>query len=404
MNFLLDILKTLSFNSRSLQALAARRAVSFGILCVAIGLAGYVLVRNSVYASLISAPYVHRSPSFLELFLESNLIQTVLFLSLVYVPAIIALSNAFAGDGLGFTVSRDEYAGHLSALLPLWGALFLVAAPIQWIVPRFVDLPVVSVSAGMLWLVISVLVYTVWAVKELNYISAVAAFGVFTLSLLTLPVFFVLTKVLFALPFFLALPLLYIFVQRLRELLATRALIVGFRRHLRTLTLNPRDADAHYQLGMLHFRSGHLDTARGYFEQALRIDPEDPDYHYYMGRIYESGGEWDKATEEYEDTYRRNSEYGLGDIFREVGKGYLHTGRPDKAIEFLQYFLQRRASDPEGRYWLAVAFDRAGHSIEMRTQLNTVLDQARSSPRFFRRKNRPWIYRSRMLLRGKSQS
>jgi tetratricopeptide (TPR) repeat protein len=402
MNYVLDVLRTLAFRPRALRALSGRHAVSIGILVLALGFSAYVLVRSSVYAALIRAPYIQEHPNALEVFLDSNLLQTVLFLTLVYVPSIIALSNALAGDGLGFSISRAEYTGHLSALLPLWGSLFLVAAPVQWIVPQFLILGIVDISLGMLWLLASLAICTVWALRELNYLPAAAALGVFALSWFTLPVFFVLANVLLALPLFLVLPVLVVFIQRVRALLATKALLRGFRHHLQTLTSNPRDADAHFQLGLLHFRSGHHETARGYFEQALAIDAQDPDYHYHMGRIHEGCDDWAKAAEEFEETYRLNPEYGTGDIFREVGKGCLHTGRVEKAIEFLRFFLERRASDPEGRYWLAVALHRAGKTDEMRSHLNQVLDQARTNPRFFRRQNRAWIYRSRLLLRGPS--
>ena len=119
-----------------------------------------------------------------------------------------------------------------------------------------------------------------------------------------------------------------------------------------------------------------------------------------MGRIHETAGDWNRAAAEYEAAYQSNPEYGQGDIFREVGKGYLHTDRTEKALEFLTYFQERRGSDPEGRYWLAVAMQQAGRMDDMRVQLNTILDQARSSPRFFRRTHREWIYRARILLRS----
>jgi hypothetical protein len=99
-----------------------------------------------------------------------------------------------------------------------------------------------------------------------------------------------------------------------------------------------------------------------------------------------------------------NPEYGLGDIFREVGKGYLHTGSGEKAKEFLNFFLKKRDSDPEGRYWLAVALQKIGDLEQMRFQLNRILEQARSNPRFFRKENREWIYRARTMLREISKS
>jgi tetratricopeptide (TPR) repeat protein len=321
----------------------------------------------------------------------------LLFLTIIYVPFLIAMSNLLAGDGLGFSISRAEYLRHLSALLPLWGVLFLIAAPL---LPLFLVLGFLDLSAGELWLMLSMTVYTVWTVKELDYIPVFASLSVFGLSLLTLPVLFVLTNFLLSLPFFLLLPLLYIFLLRFRQLLAAKGAERHFLQHLRSLTANPRDADAHYQLGLLHFRRANWDAAEGYFQAALEIEPADPDYRYFKGRVLEARGDWAGAAKEYEIAYSLNPEYGLGDLFREVGKAYLHLDRPDKAIEFLRHFLSRRGSDPEGRYWLAVALQKSGKMDEMRIELNTILDQARSQPRFFRKEHRQWICRARSLLRG----
>ena len=59
-------------------------------------------------------------------------------------------------------------------------------------------------------------VYTVWAIQQLNYLSVAQAFGVFALSWFTLPVFFILTSFLFALPFFIMIPLIYLGYQWIR--------------------------------------------------------------------------------------------------------------------------------------------------------------------------------------------
>jgi tetratricopeptide (TPR) repeat protein len=399
MIYLRDILGMLAFRSRSLHALAARRALIPALVSFALGFLAFVLMRNSLYVPSEGAPYVRAPVGVLESLLDIHLLQMLLFLSVVYVPILIALSNTFAGDGLGFSVSRTEYSSYLSTLFPLWGLLFLIGAPM---LPLFLILGYLDLSAGELWLMLSVAVFTIWAVKELNYISVAVSMSVFGLSLLTLPVLFVLTNFLLSLPFFILIPLLYIFLMRFRELVAAKGSESEFLQHLSSLTLNPRDADAHYQLGLLHFRRGNLDAARGYFEQALAIEAGDPEYHYFIGRVLEAKGEWARAVEEYGATYRLNPEFGLGDISREVGKAYLHTNQLEKAIEFLQYFLARRSSDPEGRYWLAVALRRTGKADEMRIQLNTILEQARSNPRFFRKGNRQWLYRTRSLLRGQA--
>jgi tetratricopeptide (TPR) repeat protein len=397
-NYLTNLIGMLAFRTRSLRAAADGRALWRSFLLLSAGFLVFIFVRNSVYA-VFQQPALDQA-GFWDAFFRLNFIQAVLFLSLVYVPAVILLSNSIAGDGLGFSISREEYQSHISALFPLWGVLFLLAAPLQWLMPQFLVLAggMVGISIGLLILVIILALYSIWAIKELNYLSVAAALAVFVFSWLTLPVFYVLSSFLFALPLFIMLPLIYLAFQRWRGLLQARSGESDFKQHLQALTANPQDADAHYQLGLVHLKRGNLEAAGRYFGNALAIDPGDADYHYYLGRVYEIRADWQRALEQYEETYRLNPEYALGDIFREVGKGYLHTGKLEKAVEFLKFFLENRSSDPEGRYWLAVASQKLGNTEQLQLQLRTVLEQARSNPRFFRRENRKWLYRARVLL------
>jgi tetratricopeptide (TPR) repeat protein len=394
MTLLRDLLGMLAFQKRALHAQAGRHALVFGVLCFSAGFLAFSAVRNAVYAAL---------PDFVgPLNLAdtlSHLMRTVLFFLLVYVPAIIVLSNAISGDGLGLAVSRQEYRSQGSALLPLWGMLFLLDAPLQYFAPQFLIVGQFGISIGMLVLLCFLIVYTVWAIQQLNYLSPVQAVGVIALSWFTLPVYILLTSFFFALPLFILFPLVYFGWQWLRGYLGSHAQERVFQQHLHSLTLNPQDADAHYQLGLIHLKRRSIGAAGRYFENALKINPTDPEYHYCLGRTYELDRDWGKALEQYEATYRLNPEYGLGDIFREVGKGYLHTGNVEKGIEFLRFFLAKRDSDPEGRYWLAVALKKSGDLDQMRVQLNVILEQARSNPRFFRKGNREWIYKARNLIR-----
>jgi tetratricopeptide (TPR) repeat protein len=402
MKHLRDLLGILAFQKRALRAQASRQELLWGILCFCAGFLIFGVVRNAVYSSL---PDFALQSEFLDSFFHLNLLQAALFLLLVYLPAIIILSNAISGDGLGFAVSRQEYRGHASVLLPLWGLLFLADAPLQYLAPQFliVGEEVFGITVGMLILLLLLLVYTPWCIKQLNYLSSAQALGVFALSWFTLPVYYLLTAFFMTLPFFIMIWLFYAGYQGLRSHLVSNVNERSFQQHLHALTANPQDADAHYQLGLIHLKRGNPDVARRYFDSAIKIDPADPDYHYALGRMHERSEDWVKALEEYEETYRLNPEYGLGDIFREVGKGYLNTGSVEKGIEFLSFFLAKRDSDPEGRYWLAIALQRSGDMEQMRMQLNTILEQARSNPGFFRRENREWLYKARTLIRDSRQ-
>jgi tetratricopeptide (TPR) repeat protein len=396
MIFLRNLLGSLAFRAGAVRALAEERAVVRGIVCLALGFLTFALVRSAVYLSSQESGIIEIG-LFSSIF-HLNIIQAILFFLIIYVPVVVLLSNSISGDGLGFYIPKKEYQAHISALFPLWGAIFLFSAPFQWFF--LVPWPqLFGISLGLLVLVILMMAYSVWAIRELNYLSLAAGVAVFVLSWFTLPVFYALTAFLFALPLFILIPVIYLALQRLRTYSDSRAGERDFQEHLHTLTLNPQDADAHHQLGLIHFKRRNLDAAQRYFSAALKIDPADPDYHYFLGRVFELRADWPRALECYGDTYRINPEYGLGDIFREVGKGYLHTARLEKAIEFLEFFLETRGSDPEGRYWLAVALQNTGEFENMRTQLRTILEQARSNPRFFRKENREWLYRARLLLR-----
>ena len=125
----------------------------------------------------------------------------------------------------------------------------------------------------MLVLLPLMLVYTLWALKQLNYLSVARTLAVFFLSFLTLPVYYVLTSFLVSVPFFIMIFLFYFGYQWVRGYFASQLNERTFKQHLHTLTLNSQDADAHYQLGLIHLKRGNLDVARRYFENALKIDP-----------------------------------------------------------------------------------------------------------------------------------
>lgn len=392
-----DIPGSLAFQGRSLVRLARRRSFLPGLLFLSAGFLAYVLVRNTVYADL-QPEYAMPSADLLARLLRLDLVQFILFLSVLYVPALIALGNALTAEGPGFTVSRDEYLAHASLLFPLWGAVFLIAAPVQWLLPYFVVLGPLGISIGLLFLSIALSVYTVWALGQWSRMSIAAAFGVFALSWITLPVFFLLSSFPVALPLFLLLPLAYFIRRYAGDLASARAAERDLRRYLQALTADPNDSHALCQLGRIHFRQGRYDSARDYLRQAVKIDARAPEYRYTLGRVLEAQGDWPGALARYEEAYGLDPGFGAGDISREMGKACLHAGSLGKAVRFLQDFLKERPSDPEGRYWLAVALEKSRDREGMRVHLNILLDHARSSTRLFRRKHQEWIRRARMLL------
>ena len=384
----------LGFKTIALRAMADGQAAIAGIACHIVGYMAYALVRGFVYKSTPEPIYVPRKILFAVLGINlTQELMFLLFLLFLFVPAIVALSNAFSDDGLGFSLSAVEYRAHIAVLFPIWGVVSLVTAPLHFLIAD----DMAGITVVYLFRALLLVIYSFWAVMRLNYLSPTRTCGVITLSVLTAPLFFVLSAFIWSLPLLFLIPLAFLATGWIRNLGVGRTGAGDFQRNMRALAVNPRDADAHYQLGRINLDRGNPVAACGYFETAVKITPETAEYYYYFGIARERKNDWSGALECYEKAYRLDPEYGQGDIFREVGKAYLNTGSVEKGKEFLNFFLARRAADPEGRYWLAVALQKSGDSDGARFQLTMITDQVKANPRFFRKRNREWIYRARKL-------
>jgi len=402
-----NLVGALGFRISSLRALADSQAVAAAVVCYIAGYLAYAFARSLVY--MYSPELMRARSGILPSVFGMNLTQELiflLFLLFLYIPAIVALSNAFSDDGLGFSFSTAEYRAHLAAVFPLWGAICLVTAPLQWPFPHFLILGDMLGGISLVYMLRALLLaaYTFWAVMRLNYLSPTRTFGVFAISAFTLPIFFIVLQFIWSLPFLFLIPLIYLATVWIRNLGIGRAGADDFQRNMRTLTLNPRNADAHYQIGRINLDRGNTSAAYGYFDAAVKINWQVAEYHYYFGLACERKQDWSKALECYENAYRLDPEYGQGDIFREVGKAYLNSGNVEKGKEFLTFFLSRRDADPEGRYWLATALLKSGDTEGARFQLTMLMDQAKANPRFFRKRNREWIFRARNMMRETKQA
>ena len=389
----------MGFRAAALRSLADSQSIWFGIACYIAGSLAYAIMRVFVYASVPELMY-ERSGLF-SFSIGISIVPGLVFLLFLFVPAIVALSNALSDEGLGLSFSAAECRSHIAALFPIWGVICLVMAPLQWLFPLFISDPQGIIGGSVIYLLRALLlgIYTFWAVMRMNYLSPVKTIGVFALSTLTIPIFFVVSAFLWSLPFLFLIPLFYLATNWMRNVGVGRSTTADFQRNMRTLTVNPRNADAHYQLGRISLDRGDPASARGYFEEAVKITQDIAEYFYYFGVACARKNDWDTALECYEKAYRLDPEYGQGDIFREVGKAYINTGSIEKGKEFLEFFLKRREADPEARYWLAIALQKSGELERARFQLTFVIEQAKANPRFYRKRNREWIYRARNLVR-----
>jgi len=192
MTFFSDLFGRLAFRVQALRSLSERGSLTWGIVLFSVGFLAYALVRNSVYAGL--PEILGRRSGPIGSFVDLKFVQTIFFVMLIYMPAVIVLSNALARKRPGFSIHREEYIKHSSALLALWGLLYLLTAPVQWLVPHFLIIGMLEISFGMLVRLMLVLVYTLWSIRHLNNLSTAQALGVFVLSWFTLLLYNLLTS------------------------------------------------------------------------------------------------------------------------------------------------------------------------------------------------------------------
>jgi hypothetical protein len=125
-------------------------------------------------------------------------------------------------------------------------------------------------------------------VKDTFRMSALRAFAVTVVgglaSQLFLPIVLYLFSGVFGSPFLLIL-LFFLLRGYFVDIMGSHRAKAAFKQNLESATLNPADASAHYNLGLIHQSRGELDEAKARFDRALEIDPEEIDAAYQLGRI-----------------------------------------------------------------------------------------------------------------------
>ena len=87
----------------------------------------------------------------------------------------------------------------------------------------------------------------------------------------------------------------------------------NFKRFLQNATVNPHDADAHVQLGLIYNQRRQTDKALEHFTRAKEIDKDEPDANYELGRISRHRGELQEALNYFSVVVGQNDKYSLSE-------------------------------------------------------------------------------------------
>lgn len=332
--------------------------------------------------------------------------MVVLFVAVVYTPTVIFVASLLDRAADLRLMLRHEYPGALAAiLLVVATALSLTLLPFVLLARQGIgtSLPLLPVLQVLLPLPMIALLMAPAAMALFNLRPLAAA----AVTILPLGSILVLPLLLRAATFVCASPLLIILLifllrDRIDELFRDSRSRESFRRNLELATLNPADASAHYNLGLLYQQRGDLASARESFARAVEIDRREIDAHYQLGRIAREEGSLTTALNHFQEVLAGDQAHAHHEIWREVGQVYYAAGQFQDALEMFDRFHQARPSDAEGRYWRGLTFDRLGRPAEALAEMRECVEAVRTAPSYKYRTERRWLTLAENFIRDRT--
>lgn len=243
----------------------------------------------------------------------------------------------------------------------------------------------------------------IFAVKDAFRTSFIRAFGIVVIgglaSLVIGPIVQSLFLSVLGSPFLL---IMAFFLLRgyFSDIMGSHRAKAAFKQNLESATLNPADASAHYNLGLIHQSRGELDEARKRFERALQIDDGEIDASYQLGRIARQQKRYADAIQNFEHVVARDPAHSQHEIWREVAATYIAAGQFEDARNALDQFLEHRPSDPEGLYLMGRAHAGLGHKREATSLMQACIEAVKTAPAYKYRASKRWLNEAQQFIKS----
>ncbi len=358
---------------------------------------------------------------------------SVLFVALVFVPVTLLIANLFERRGSFGLVLQQEYAAFASTVFYAWAAAHLLALPLAFlasvggVLAAYIASSLETAKQLQTWLELSpeqlaelgdprlharnffwLLVlplfwlWTVGAVRGVFRFSWLRVLAVMVLSTIVVYLAAIVLAPLFgwvlASPFLLL--ILFFFLRGyVGELTRGHRSRLAFKQNLEAATLNPADASAHYNLGLIHQQRNELAEARQSFERAIEIDEEEVDAHYQLGRIARTENRYADAIKHFEPVVAHDQTHAQHEVWREIGATYFAAGQFEDARTALERFLEHRQSDPEGLYLMGRTHDALGHKREAAASMQACIEAVKTAPAYKYRTEKRWLNEAQEFLR-----
>jgi len=162
------------------------------------------------------------------------------------------------------------------------------------------------------------------------------------------------------------------------------------RRQLDIAATNPRDADAHYQIGLIYQQRHQYDEAKRGFARAMEIDGSEADPVFQLGRIALEEDRLDDAIGLLSRAAALDDRCCSHEVWRDLGVAYFRSGRLEEARLALSKFVERRSYDPEGLYWYGKTLLGLGKVEDARQQFEQCREAVETMPANRRRQLAKW--------------
>ncbi|HEX8775728.1 MAG TPA: tetratricopeptide repeat protein [Pyrinomonadaceae bacterium] len=398
------------------------------------------LTVQALYALYMQWPHLEGSPALRVFVALIGAGFSLLFIAFIFSPVTIFVANMFERRATFALVMQQEYVTVINVFFYAWAVASVLAFPLA-VISRWSGVEATALDSleqlkplqasieqgGLpqaeaerlvsqmiyhmvrvvpaLFLMSPVPIFVGWAVVAVRQVFRLSwwrSVAIILLSgLLMLPVTYLLMTLfgwIFVSPFLLL--LLFLLLRGYAgDLTRAHRARASFRQNLEAATLNPADASAHYNLGLIHQQRNELEEARARFTRAIEIDPEELDAHYQLGRIARIEARLPDAIKHFEQVVARDQTHAQHEIWREIGAAYLAAGQFSDARDALERFLEHRPNDPEGLYLMGRAYAGLGHQREAASSMQACIEAVKTAPAYKYRTEKRWLNEAQQFLR-----
>jgi tetratricopeptide (TPR) repeat protein len=326
---------------------------------------------------------------------------SLIVLSGLYVPAAIVIVARWDSLGGTATVLRREYLPVLSCHLLTYAAILLPLSLLGSLAP-------VSIKFWLAALAVCALYFLFLSATALRAVLGTSGVHA-AVTVCSASVAAALGGTLYGLvggsSYYLASPFLLYYAYRffqgdIRIIGSGLSARQSLRRQLEAAKLNPRDSDAHYQIGLILAHRHQLTEAEASFKKAIEIAPDDADSYFQFAKIAREQGRLDEALQALRRAAALDDKHCASEVWRDLGAVALLANHPEDAQPALAKYVERRPYDPEGLYWLGKALKKLGQPAAAKDALERSLEAVATAPSHQRGRLRKWASEAKLELRS----